>query len=204
MGLRGRRRQGFTLLELAIVAGILVVLAGALVPLVDGFRAQGQRTAAIASMTAIRNAIMGTPQQPGYQEDTGQLPTTLNDLFVNPFPVGSPLYSFNRDTGRGWRGPYLLNATGHYTISAGTGFTSDYGNNGDTAILDPWGNPIVLQYPQYPPNVTSTTPTFVRLVSAGPNGILDTPEMYSGTVYPPPSARGDDIVLFLDHADSYP
>jgi type II secretory pathway pseudopilin PulG len=204
-GFRFRRsiRGGFTLLELAIVAGILVVLAGALVPLVDGFRAQGQKTAAVASLVAIRNAIMGTPEQPGYLEDTGQLPNTINDLFENPFSVGSPLYSFDRDTGRGWRGPYLLNATGHYAINNATGFTSAYGSNGDTAVLDPWGNPIIIQYPSGV-NGTSTPPTFARLVSAGPNGAIDTPQNYNGTPYPPPSVRSDDIVLFLDHADSYP
>ena len=192
-------RSGLTLVELAMVALVLTILAGALVPLVSKLMVSGRNTAAQASLVQIRDAIMGTPDHPGFLSDTGRLPVTLTELFNNPFPSGNPLSTFNRDTGLGWRGPYLLNANGTYLINTSKNFIAAYGANGDPAVLDPWGNPFVLQR-----TTTGSTDAFARLVSAGPSGVIDTPLVYAGTPYPQPDARGDDIVLFIAHADSYP
>lgn len=106
---------------------------------------------------------------------------------------------------------------------------SAYGFVGEPAAFDPWGNPYVLQIP--PPQafaaVTNTADTvrfrYARLVSAGPDGVLDTP-----CFLPNPTnehatawdararrlirqagridgtnvvARGDDLVLFLARGD---
>lgn len=100
--------------------------------------------------------------------------------------------------------------------------TTAYGVAGELALADPWGNPYILQIP---PGRVFERPTskrrmyFARLVSAGPNGIVETPcfpikeeqnaeekcfcrlggRLESGAV----AARGDDIVLFLTRADIY-
>ena len=96
-----------------------------------------------------------------------------------------------------------------------------YGCAGEQALADPWGNPYVLQIP---PSEAFETPTeerrfhYARLVSAGPDGVLQTPcftyaslnadsrrtlrlagRLATGSV----ESRGDDIVLFLDRPDSY-
>lgn len=96
-----------------------------------------------------------------------------------------------------------------------------YGFVGEQALADPWGNPYVLQIP---PSEAFTHPTearrfhFARLVSAGPDGVLQTPchgggaataesrcalrlagRLPGGSV----ESRGDDIVLFLDRDDTY-
>ena len=41
---------------------------------------------------------------------------------------------------------------------------------------------------------------FVRLVSAGPDGVINTPE---SVAMPTPDQRGDDVILFLFHDDPY-
>ena len=106
---------------------------------------------------------------------------------------------------------------------------SAYGFVGEPAAFDPWGNPYVLQIP--PPQafagVTNVSDAarfrYARLVSAGPDGVLDTP-----CFQPNPTndhatawngrarrlirqagridgtnvvARGDDLVLFLTRGD---
>jgi len=126
---------------------------------------------------------------------------------------------------------------------------SIYGFTGEQAVGDPWGNPYVLQVP---PKEAFESPTdelrfeYARLVSAGPDGILQTPCL-NGMDYlafidnpppdpsaaPPPAPlwnaldgpavadlrralrlagrvasgdmanRGDDIVIFLNRADTY-
>lgn len=103
---------------------------------------------------------------------------------------------------------------------------SVYGFVGEPAMFDPWGNPYVLQIP--PPQafagVTNIADdvrfNYARVVSAGPDGILDTPCFGANTTNfwgatgwterqrrlsrqaglidgTDRSARGDDLVLFL-------
>ena len=208
-----RKRGGLTLLELVIVVAILAIVAGFIIPSGVYLENRAKYTAAKASLAAIRDAIVGTASQPGYYSDTGQYPNTLQDLFVQPAGVAA----FNRDTNRGWRGPYLLNANATYpaytngflgptspTPYGTTGNPANYGTTGDSAVVDPWGNVIILQWP------TSGTPAqnqaFIRLISAGPDGTVETPQVDPGDpsepYYPLPADRGDDIVLFINHADS--
>ncbi|MFZ4765119.1 MAG: prepilin-type N-terminal cleavage/methylation domain-containing protein [Roseimicrobium sp.] len=93
---------------------------------------------------------------------------------------------------------------------------------GDIAIGDPCGNPIILQVP---PEEAFDDPTeakrwrYARLVSAGPDGVLMTPRYDAAILEPEPrmldsrlagmladgttTARGDDLVLFLNRADTY-
>jgi prepilin-type N-terminal cleavage/methylation domain-containing protein len=218
---RVRQPSGLTLLEIVIVVAILAILAGFIIPMLDSYAASSKITAAQASLATIRDAIMGTPDKPGYLSDTGQLPNTLADLFIQP--PGMPTY--NRDTSRGWRGPYLLNSmaalsssnspqgfilgapASSYTTPYGALGSEPYGNTNDPVIIDPWGNAIFLQWPTSGSSAAQNQ-EFVRLISAGPNKTIDTPQNYLDAAvtpnlpYPPPDVRADDIVLFLNHSDS--
>lgn len=100
---------------------------------------------------------------------------------------------------------------------------SVYGFPGqDPSVQDPWGNPYVLQIPPAEA-FTDASPSlrfaYARIVSAGPNGRLETPcfaQHGSGVKDGwrdarlaglrkggDASARGDDLVLFLSRADLY-
>ena len=169
---------------------------------------------------------------------------------------------FDESTMRGWRGPYVKNSVGAFPFAQSRRFSDDstfeqrgffpvlsglrlphdfivrregcsiYGFPGEPVLIDPWGNPYVLQIP--PPQAffnefASNTNladevrfNYARVVSAGPDGRLDTPcfsmnktnSWYTswdersrrmsrqagllGTDY---SARGDDIVRFLVRND---
>lgn len=157
---------------------------------------------------------------------------------------------------RGWRGPYVKKPVASFPTKTATRFEDDstfaargfypnvaqlslprdilngregcsvYGFPGEPALLDPWGNPYILQIP--PPQafrgVTTNLPEevrfrYARVVSAGPDGRLDTPCFdANGTNWWATSwgerkrrlvrqaglidgddraARGDDLVLFL-------
>lgn len=165
----------------------------------------------------------------------------------------SAFTSWDEAHSRGWRGPYLRGVAGVFPSRAdatGRGFFPDvshlyvpdhfanhrevsiYGFPGEPALLDPWGNPYVLQIP--PPqaftnaNMSSVSPetrfSYARIVSAGPDGKLDTPCFFANetndvtvSVWSERSRRlarqaglidgddryrrGDDLVLFLMRND---
>lgn len=197
-----RRCTGLTLLELVVVVAILAVLAGMIIPLGAGQVQKARFAATKTNLLLIRDAIMGTPDKPGFYSDTGQFPVTLKDLFVNPFASTDPLATFNRDTGRGWHGPYLIPSGSSYPNN----FTNTY-TAGDPAILDAWGQPIVIQIPDPTQFGTAASQSFIRLISAGPDGTVETSPAASdsyGNPYPIPGSRGDDLVLFINHSDSDP
>lgn len=190
------RHPGFTMIELVVVVGILVVLAGMVLPAVQGTQEDSAAAVTNSSMLAVRAAIVGGgPGQPGYRSDMGCLPTYMRDLFIMP----SWAKPFDPLTGRGWRGPYLQD-TGAKFPNWGNGFTIDYGCNGDPAVLDAWGHPIVIQAPSGLADARQFDP-FTRLVSAGSDGGLQTP---LATPYPTAGQRNDDVVLFLLRADTNP
>lgn len=158
---------------------------------------------------------------------------------------------------RGWHGAYLRNVTlipfpARTAEATSRGFYPDvrslrlpsrfsehdasvYGFAGEMTMADPWGNPFVLQVP--PPqaftNVLTVTEQerfkFARIVSAGPDGVLQTPCFFvnatnqtattwslrnqrlarqaglikrNGDDEADMSERGDDIVFFLNRTDT--
>ena len=69
----------------------------------------------------------------------------------------------------------------------------EYQSDGDPAVLDTWGAPLVLQRPTA--GTDEQRDQNVRLVSAGPNGVLEAdPAQLTPTDL---TTRGDDLVLFL-------
>ena len=97
---------------------------------------------------------------------------------------------FNFSSGRGWNGPYLIDAGNRYgnftDPSDSDNFTTDYGSDADPAVLDGWGKPIILQ---------EASTQNARLVSAGVDGVLETDPN------DPLASRGDDLVRFLLSVD---
>ena len=147
----------------------------------------------------------------------------------------SSVSSFDPLASRGWRGPYLrkpsgvantdLSLKGLFPTSGDRRFTgdatflergfyadatsSDYGLAGDFTVADPWGNPVVIQVPPAVAFGSATNDSrrfqHVRLVSAGPDGVLASPRDRLAGKLADGSApvRGDDLVLFPNRADVY-
>jgi len=197
------RRRGFTFVELIVVASILVVLAGLVLYRAGDAGAQARVDATIASEIAVRDAICGTQSAPGFLGDLGEIPIRTADLFEQPLalPSGTSVTPFDRFTARGWNGPYLLRSTGRYQVAPPFGFTSFYGQDGDPAVIDPWGRPIVLQWPTVPAISLDERQSFARLVSAGPDGVLNTPSNVLGPDLNDQSQVGDDVVVYLFRAN---
>ncbi|HLX61102.1 MAG TPA: prepilin-type N-terminal cleavage/methylation domain-containing protein [Planctomycetota bacterium] len=198
------RKCGLTLLELLVVVAVMVALAAIVVPLLGSSQNDASMAATRTTMLALRDAIFGTDRASGFVEDVGDYPAKahlagwpggwpekIHDLLSNEH-LPAPKQTFDIHTHRGWNGPYLRSADGVYTVDTAHGFTSDYCYNSgaDLAIIDAWNHPIVIQYITATVNPGDAT---VRLVSAGPDGVLN-------TLPSDASAAGDDIVVPLKRA----
>ena len=53
-------------MELVVVVALLAIVAGMAYPLLGSAREDAEKTAAKATMSAIRDAILGSPNMPGY------------------------------------------------------------------------------------------------------------------------------------------
>lgn len=181
------RQLGLTLIELTVVLLILVAMAGLVVPNISGTSNMAECTATDATMAAIKNAIVGDFENPGYADDMKRNPVNMSELFNQ----GSQ-ETFNPVTELGWRGPYLYqpfladhaDRSGNFSNAS---YVSPAIADGESVILDGYGllRPIIIQNP---------TDDDVRLVSAGPDGLLD-------TAIADTSVGGDDRVLYLKIAN---
>jgi prepilin-type N-terminal cleavage/methylation domain-containing protein len=184
-GFMSFNRRGFTLLELLVVLMIIAAMAGLVIPLVSASQDESFQQTTLVSLGRLREAINGTPERPGYYSDMRRLPATIADLFSTPSYLPAEEQSFDRNTRHGWHGPYIQNQSGTYSVD------DAYGDPGDPAVLDGWGTPIVIQ--------VMSSIEYARLVSAGPNRVIDTPLSDNEAV-----ARGDDLIVFLKRADVLP
>lgn len=179
------KRLGLTLVELVVVLAVIAALAGVLTPVYTGVVADANERATTASLYRIGESTAR------YWSDAKLVPldgisTTAIEserfemqwLFFNPVS-NDRVQDFDPYTKIGWRGPYLLASTGDPDISL-TPF-----------MVDAWNNTIVMQ------DVDSTaTVRDVRIVSAGPDGVVDIPSS-TATVDLTINDIGDDIYVAL-------
>ncbi|MEL6898436.1 MAG: hypothetical protein AAFP90_20255 [Planctomycetota bacterium] len=128
------------------------------------------------------------------------------DLTSNPGDFSqTSAWEYDASSGRGWSGPYVEPsslATTNYRVDNDRGFTQHYGESPsstsgvhDPAPSDAWGNPIVLQQPVSASGGASRDSTlYARLVSAGPDGVLQTPR---NVMQPTQQQLGDDLLVYL-------
>jgi general secretion pathway protein G len=91
----GRRRSGFTLLELVVVIIVLGLLAGIVAPQIIGRLSEAKSTTARTQIALLSVAL------DGYRLDNGAYPTTDQGLAaLREKPTRSPVPA-------NWRGPYL-------------------------------------------------------------------------------------------------
>lgn len=204
------RRSGLTLLELLVVLMILIATALILVPSFNnieivtpaGAAESPAQIATQATLNTIRDAIAG---ENGVIETLSHkpsaLPLNIHDLVQEEAPeqlleTAPELKDYDPINKIGWHGPYL-HATGRNAT-------------GKPTLIDSWGNELELQVDfDKDGTINPTEAKYIRVVSAGPNGKIETPADFSNmkpgqnlvselTL----SECGDDLVLFLRFPDN--
>ncbi len=215
-----KRNQGLTLVELVVVLTILVALGGLVIPRLMATTEVARETATLASAVEIRDAVLRFWSDCKYAYPSKDLHPDVNandqriqlgHLLELPstFPV------FNPNLRLGWNGPYLQSDGRLYSIDDGSGFTSAYGDASQPAVRDTFANqdydldgvvesglPFVIQEPTLSNLGLSSLvheigeQREVRVVSAGPNGILEIEESrFASELESNPALKGDDIYV---------
>ena len=169
------QRYGVTILELVVVLAILVAIAGMTIPLLSSTLDTTSIQAAQASLGRIRDQVMRYWNDCSHFDafSLDQRPVYLADLLQAPdFVIADETKLFNPDTRLGWHGPYLAPTNHVYVTNEARRFLGIYGAEGDLAVNDPWGNPFVIQ--DVDPSTPPGSPRDVRILSAGPDGVIDT------------------------------
>lgn len=228
-----------------------------------GFSRSYLRVSNLLVATNLYGAVLdGTDRARGVRLDDRDAADRFGRIAVGAAPWDR-FVSWDEHARRGWRGPYVKSSSamiGSFPKDDGSGFYPDvsglclpldymanpgevsvYGFCGEAALMDPWGKPYVLQIPpaqafdDLATNVADTVIfQYARVVSAGPNGYLETPcyainqtndwrgasAMWrnkefrrmirqAGRIGEDVALRGDDLVLFLlrndvDEGDELP
>ncbi len=208
-----RWAPAFTMFELAAVVVVLTVVAGLAMSAAGDATTQATKAVTMSTMRTVRDAIVGVATgrdgrvTPCFLQDLGRLPRCapsvaggydygLTELLDRQHPLLlPPLSVFDPSTQRGWRGPYLLVPRAEFGSQ-----WPEYGHETNWAVLDGYGWPLLLQVPDELGDGIrdADDERHVRLVSAGPDGRIDTP---LAERYPSISQCGDDLVLYLRTAD---
>lgn len=162
-----REQQGFTLIEVIVVAGIIAILAGILVPLIFKEIDESKITRAAADIRSISTAIMvlkkDTGNWPNLDGSTVDCNPTITLLFGDGnMPGNMAAQGYNQITSSLFDSYLSEEGTGCYGAKWKGPYMAHVGK-------DPWGNAYINNADAY----ATTNP--VWLISAGPNGILETP-----------------------------
>jgi len=178
-------RKAFTIFELAVVLFVIAALAGLSFPIVGGTYNDAATASTQSTLQAVSNATAKYWSDNKLVKLDGVTTVASEStrfqvrwLFRNP-ATNLATTSFDRNSAVGWNGPYLLSSTG--TIA----------NFGDTTIIDAWNHEITIQDVDPAASLRD-----VRVVSAGPDGIVNIP---SGTATTSLNASniGDDLYVAL-------
>ncbi len=195
------KSKGFTLIELAVVLAIIAVLAAILTPIVTGYLDQARVARAQADTRTVADAIKL------YQRDTGRWPVynSASDFSTNTIAGGKTLIGGNAGSNPAdglamWTVATVVASTslesylnGNFTSLSTTnvfpkaGFRGPYIASLDS---DPWGNKYILTAS----NLGGTT-NHAYVISAGPNGLMDTTTNQAGLQ--PFAVGSDDIVSVI-------
>ena len=187
--MRKRNEKGFTLIEVVVVVAVIAILAAVLTPYITKYIDDSKVAKARNEVQVIAAAVTNAYKDLGRWPNRTNATTDYGGLYTGTVAPPTALLAIaswqNLTTWDTLNNHLVINNRG-YPAPTTAGDTKWMGPYATTLPLDPWGRPYVINAL----NFTSTTspPTPVWVLSAGPNGLIDTP-IATGTTAP----LNDDI-----------
>ncbi|MDO8282440.1 MAG: type II secretion system protein GspG [Thermodesulfovibrionia bacterium] len=169
--------QGFTLIEVIVVAGIIAILAGVLVPMILKEIDETRITRASADIRSISNAILI------FKKDTAQWPVMDGTCSPNLTLLTGGGNAPDGIGANGWDNTASAMIDSHLMYDDDGCYNNWNGSYLPVTSADPWGKQYVINTGNFG---VSGSPVWI--MSAGPNGTLDSNANST-------SSGGDDIGL---------
>lgn len=204
-------QKGFTLLEIIVVLAVLGALASMLAPVVFRYIDDANRTRAQADANAMAAAIQQMYKDTGrwafYASGTSKLTLTAgtdatlltSNSACDPGDIDLATCDDSEPVaGTGWTftgkadyiGRQLITNAPAYATTGGRAWKGPYLDA--IPALDPWGRSYLVNILNANPDEEGSTQKWVVVLSAGPDGNIDTAGNTAGTANP--AVAGDDVI----------
>ena len=188
--MRKRNEKGFTLIEVVVVVAVIAILAAVLTPYITKYIDDSKVAKARNEVQVVAAAVTNAYKDLGRWPNRNTAATDFGGLYTG---ATTPVLAFFgaatgwTAAGAGWNALDTHLVTNGHTYPA-TGDTKWSGPYATTLPVDPWGRPYVINAANFTSATTPPTPVWV--LSAGPNGVINT------SIATTPAAAtpgGDDI-----------
>lgn len=183
-----RNERGFTLIEVVVVVAVIAILAAVLTPYITKYiddskiaKARNEAQVIAAAVTNAYKDLGRWPNRINAATDYGGLYTGATTPAVAFFGAATGWTA----AGAGWNALDTHLVTNGHTYPA-AGDTKWSGPYATTLPVDPWGRPYVINAANFTSAVVPPIPVWI--LSAGPNGVIETNIAAATTV-----TGGDDI-----------
>lgn len=184
-----RSNAGFTLIEVVVVVAVIAILAAILTPFITKYISDSQIARAKNEAQVIAAAMTNAYKDLGRWPNRNTAVLNYGGLFTGP-AAGTPAAAFFKATATGWAAAGAAwNQLDTHMVTNGhtypaTGDNKWAGPYSAQLPVDPWGRPYVINAADF--TAAATIPVWV--LSAGPDGQIDTPVAAATTV-----TVGDDV-----------
>jgi prepilin-type N-terminal cleavage/methylation domain-containing protein len=190
----GRGNKGFTLIEVVVVVAVIAILAAILTPFITKYiedsRAARARNEAQVVAAAVTNFYKDLSRWPNLGPTGAAVTGLYSGTIANPVTPAPPT-GFNGITGAGWAALVWDPLWNHLVTNGGLRYPNAaalenrwQGSYATQLPRDPWGRPYVINVGTL--SLTGTPPPAVWVLSAGPDGIIQTAMTAASTA-------GDDV-----------
>lgn len=190
--MRKRNEKGFTLIEVVVVVAVIAILAAVLTPYITKYIDDSKVAKARNEVQVVAAAVTNAYKDLGRWPNRNTAATDFGGLYTGATTPAAAFFGAATGwtaAGAGWNALDTHLVTNGHTYPA-TGDTKWSGPYATTLPVDPWGRPYVINAANFTSATTPPTPVWV--LSAGPNGVINT----SIATTPAASTPGGDDIGF--------